>query len=136
MFNHWLTRERETRHSLKSYSWALANIAQLVGVLAINPKVEGSIPSQGTCLDSGFSPVWGPYKRQHMFLSLFLPTCPWKDFFKKATDGKEMRERTFVVVNPPEDCSISVPQNGNGLSPKTLILLTVNLLRSRSANQE
>ena len=37
----------------------LIGLAQLVGHCPANQKVTGSIPSQGTCLDWGFSPMSG-----------------------------------------------------------------------------
>ena len=38
---------------------ALADMAPLVGVLAYNLKVAGSIPAQGMYLDGGFNPLSG-----------------------------------------------------------------------------
>ena len=43
------------------------------------PKVTGSIPSQGTCLGCRLGPQWGPCERQphiDVSLPLFLPPSP------------------------------------------------------------
>ena len=71
-------------HCLKS-SLGLASAAQLVGRGAMNWKVEGSIPGQGTRLSCGFGPwLWhmqegtGSIFLSHIsvYLPLFLPSFP------------------------------------------------------------
>ena len=55
---------------------ALAGVAQWIECRPVNPRVAGSIPSQGTCLDCWPGPWWGVHERQpHINVSfpLFLP---------------------------------------------------------------
>ena len=56
---------------------ALAGVAQWIECRPVNPRVAGSIPSQGTCLDCWPGPWWGGCMRGNhtsMFLSLsFYP---------------------------------------------------------------
>ena len=58
---------------------ALAGVTQWIECQPVNQKVTGSIPSHGTCLDSGPGPQWGHVRGNHtvMFLSLSpsLPLC-------------------------------------------------------------
>ena len=50
-------------------------MAQLIGHHPVNQKVEGSIPSQGTCPGCQFSPQSGRVQKgnQSMFLFLSFP---------------------------------------------------------------
>ena len=55
---------------------ALAGVAQWIECWPVNPKIAGSIPSQGTCLGCGPGPQQGAHERQlHVGISLplFLP---------------------------------------------------------------
>ena len=59
--------------------WALAGVAQWIEHQPANPRVTGSIPSQGTCLGCKPSPQQGAGKRQphiDVSLHLFLPPFP------------------------------------------------------------
>ena len=63
----------------KSRKSALAGVAQWIECRPAKQRVDGSIPSQGTCLGCGAGPQLGPGERQpHICVSLpvLLPTFP------------------------------------------------------------
>ena len=58
---------------------ALVDVAQWIECQSANPKVTGSIPTQGTCLGCEPDPQFGVCKRQpHIAVSIppFLPPSP------------------------------------------------------------
>ena len=69
-----------SRHKSRNMLLALAGVAQWIEYWPINQRVErvdGSIPSQGTCLGCGPGLQWGAHDRQtHIDVSLFLPPFP------------------------------------------------------------
>ena len=55
----FMIRESYLNKTVKNSNTALTNVAQLVGHRPAKGMVTGSIPGQGTCLGSRFSPRSG-----------------------------------------------------------------------------
>ena len=102
----------------KNQPMAPTGVAQLVGYHSENKKVNGSIPSQGTCLSCRFGPQLRHVQKaasQLMFLSpidvslpLPLPPFPSKIKFKKIKKNPRMN----AYINGTSRClSLSLSKN-------------------------
>ena len=54
----------------KTFSWALAGVAQWVDRQPVNERIAGSIPSWGTCLGCGLALNLGAFGRQPIYVPL------------------------------------------------------------------